>query len=128
MSGPATDAKKTPTFGTADDGCSCIHCPRFGPDRTEPTGPGFGPMLGRTGPIFTGPRSRPQWTGPEGRTWFGPGPDLKKRGEELEVIWTFADMSHFVILPHHSTKQLHFDGDDDDSTVRVSPRFVSNVM
>jgi len=21
-----------------------LHCPRFGPDRTEPTGPGFGPM------------------------------------------------------------------------------------
>ena len=28
-------------------------------------------------PIFTGLRSRGEWTGPEGRTWFGPGPDLK---------------------------------------------------
>ncbi len=47
-----------------------------GLDRTEPTGPGFGPMW-QTGPIFTGPRSKGEWTGPEGRTWFGPGPDLK---------------------------------------------------
>ena len=49
-----------------------LHCPRFGPDRTEPTGPGFGPLRGRTGPKFTGPRSRAQWTGPEGRTRVGP--------------------------------------------------------
>jgi len=34
-----------------------LHCPQFGPDRTEPVGPGFGPLSGQTGPISTGPRS-----------------------------------------------------------------------
>ena len=49
-----------------------IHCPRFGPDQTKPTGPGFSPLRGRTGPIFIGPRSRIRWTGPQVQTRFRP--------------------------------------------------------
>ena len=45
---------------------------------TEPRGPGFGPLWRRTGPIFTGPQSGAQWTGPEGRTRSRPELDLSR--------------------------------------------------
>ena len=62
-----------------------LHCPQFGPDRTKPTGPGFGPLRGQTRPKCTGPRSRAKWTGPEGWSWVGPCLDLKRRRRKCSV-------------------------------------------
>ena len=82
-----------------------------GPDRTEPTGPGFGPLRGRTGPKFTGPRSRAQWTGPEGRTRVGPGPDLKRiiiYYFLIEVICTWLRlMCHISHIASTSSTTIH---------------------
>jgi hypothetical protein len=57
-----------------------------GPDRTEPVGPGFGPLKGRTGPISTGPRSTCRLSGPQVRTRFGPVRTCSERQPDHSAV------------------------------------------